>query len=167
MSYVIEGGREGKSRLGILAQAMNRYSMAALLRAGISEGDNCLDVGCGGGDMTYAIAEIIGRGGTVKGVDRDAAIIALNEEGLKEHNVPGVSFRAADVFDLEGLGIYDLVYSRFLLSHLAEPERALKVLYNVLKPGGRLVVEDLQFPGIFVIRLIMLLIHMSAGIPKW
>jgi SAM-dependent methyltransferase len=39
-------------------------------------------------------------------------------------------------------GSFDLVYCRFLLIHLPEPERALREMFRLLKPGGILVCED-------------------------
>jgi SAM-dependent methyltransferase len=42
---------------------------------------------------------------------------------------------------------YDLVFARYLLSHLPRPQRAVELMVRALRPGGRLVLEDVFFPG--------------------
>ena len=49
------------------------------------------------------------------------------------------------------LGAYDLVFSRFLLCHLQKPEVALQKMFAILKPGGHLVVVDIDLPSMFTI----------------
>ncbi len=149
MSYVIQGGQEGKARLSILGQAMNKYSLGVLLQAGLQPGSKCLDAGCGGGTMTYAMAEIAGPAGHVTGIDHDSEIISLNLQELDTVHSGNITFRQGEVYDLEESGVYDIVFARFLLSHLAEPVAAIARMIQALKPGGCLVTEDVHFSGHF------------------
>ena len=149
MSYTIQGGQEGKARLSILGQAMNRYSIEALQGAGLKQGSKCLDAGCGGGTMTYAMAEIAGPGGYVTGMDRDAEIIRLNMQELDATHIGGISFVQGEIYNLDGHEEYDIVYARFLLSHLTDPVLAITKMVRALKPGGQLVTEDVHFSGHF------------------
>ena len=63
--YVIRGGIEGRERLRVLGRVMHATSTALFARLGVCEGFSCLDVGCGGGDVTLALARLIGKGGRV------------------------------------------------------------------------------------------------------
>jgi 2-polyprenyl-3-methyl-5-hydroxy-6-metoxy-1,4-benzoquinol methylase len=142
--YVIDGGEQGKHRLNILGQAMNEYSMDALRKAGLSAGVSVLDAGCGGGTMTYYIAQNIGQTGHVTGIDYDGDIIELNRQELARIGVTNISFHQADIHDFNEKGQYDIVFSRYLLSHLHNPAAVIARLVDALKPGGMLVVEDIR-----------------------
>jgi ubiquinone/menaquinone biosynthesis C-methylase UbiE len=149
MSYVIEGGEEGKARLNILGQAMNSYSTGMLLKAGLKQGSKCLDAGCGGGTMTYAMAEIAGPSGRVTGIDHDAEIIRLNNAELNVLQPNNITFRHEEIYDITEVGEYDIIFARFLLSHLSNPSLAINKMMAALKQGGCLVTEDVHFSGHF------------------
>lgn len=63
--YVIRGGLEGRERLRILSRVMRPTTRSLLKRVGLGQGMACLDVGCGGGDVTFEIARMVGPGGRV------------------------------------------------------------------------------------------------------
>jgi SAM-dependent methyltransferase len=100
------------------------------------------DLGCGVGMVTALLAELVGPGGYVVGIDSSGAQLAqarrrLNGGGT---NVRFVEASATDTaLPPES---FDLVYCRFLLIHLPEPERALREMLTLLKPDGILVCED-------------------------
>jgi len=54
--YVIRGGVEGRERLQMLARVMRPMTLALLDRVDIPRQAVCLDVGCGGGDVTVELA---------------------------------------------------------------------------------------------------------------
>lgn len=149
MSYVIQGGQEGKARLNILGQAMNAYSMGVLLKAGLKPGSKCLDAGCGGGTMTYAIADIAGPSGYVTGIDHDAEIIRLNNTELSARQANNITYRHGEIYDITEVEEYDIIFARFLLSHLSNPALAISKMVAALKQGGYLVTEDVHFSGHF------------------
>ena len=100
------------------------------------------DFGCGVGMVTALLAELVGPEGHVVGIDASAAQLAQARERLQAGGT-NVSFVEASATDT-GLppGSFDLVYCRFLLLHLPEPERALREMCTLLKPNGILVCED-------------------------
>ena len=75
--YLIRGGIAGRERLRLLARVMRPASLALLERAGVTAGLRCLDVGCGGGDVTFDLASLVGITGHVVGVDLDATKVEL------------------------------------------------------------------------------------------
>jgi len=100
------------------------------------------DLGCGVGMVTTLLAELVGPTGQVVGVDFSGAQIAQARE-IVPPELSNITFVEASATDT-GLPRedFDLVYSRFLLIHLAEPDLALHEMYSLLKPNGVLVCED-------------------------
>lgn len=146
-SYIIQGGEEGRARLSILSQAMAPWTGGLLDRAGSWAGLSVLDAGCGGGDVSRDLAKRVGPGGRVVGVDGDAVKIAAAREAGA--GLANLAFHVGDATDPPG-GPFDVIYARFLLSHLTDVPTALKAFRTHLKPGGRMVIEDVDFGGHFV-----------------
>src|SRR5215213_1245354 len=130
--YVLRGGREGADRLRILNRVKWPSTEPLLEAAGLRAGMRCLDVGCGGGDVTLKMAAMVGPEGHVVGVDRDQSILQLARREAEE---------------LAEASTYHLVFARYLLSHLPRPQRAVEAMVRAARPGGRLVLEDVYFPG--------------------
>jgi len=147
--YLIRGGLEGRERLRVLGRVMRPTTLPLLERAGVGAGMRCLDVGCGGGDVTFDLASLVGLTGLAVGVDIDAAKVDLARGDAEQVAVTNVEFRVADVTEGLGEDEYDVVYARFVLTHLRDPEAAVAEMSRVLRPGGRLVVEDIDFRGSF------------------
>jgi SAM-dependent methyltransferase len=111
---------------------------------------SCLDVGCGGGDVAREFASRIGATGRVVGLDMDAAQLRIGRDEAAAHNIQTIEYRLADITDPPNdIGSFDIVYTRFLLCHLASPSEALSWMVGCLKPGGVLAVEDVDFSGHF------------------
>jgi SAM-dependent methyltransferase len=106
----------------------------------------CLDVGCGSGDVTLKMAAIVGAEGNVVGVDRDQSILRLASQEAERQGLP-VTFRRLAADELAEEAAYDLVFSRYLLSHLPRPQQAVEAMVRAVRAGGRLVLEDVFFPG--------------------
>lgn len=148
-TYVIRGGPEGRERLRVLSRVMWPTTSALLARAGVRRDARCLDIGCGGGDVTVALAEMVPSGHVV-GVDLDEAKLALARAEGAEAGLDNVEFRMGDVLQRESLGDrFDVIYMRFLLTHLTDPAGAVANAVAQLTPGGILVVEDIDFSGHF------------------
>lgn len=146
-SYIIRGGAEGRARLRILTQAMAPFTNAFLDAAGIPHGASILDVGCGGGDVTRELARRTGPHGRALGTDIDAVKIAIAREDAQ--GIDNVQFDVADILASPIEVPFDVIYARFLLSHLTDPARALSRMISFLKPGGMLLVEEVDFAGHF------------------
>jgi ubiquinone/menaquinone biosynthesis C-methylase UbiE len=147
--YMIRGGIEGRERLRVLARVMRPTTLPLLERAGVSAGMRCLDVGCGGGDVSFDLASIVGITGSVVGVDVDATKIDLARGDAEHEQITNVEFRVADLTDGIGGEEFDVVYVRFVLTHLADPTAAVEQMRGALRPGGRLVAEDIDYRGGF------------------
>jgi len=146
--YILASGIEAQQRLRLLARICRPSTLALLERAGLKEGDRCLDVGCGSGDVTIHIARCVGPTGRAIGIDFDEGIIRLAREEALGHRVQNVEFRHQRAENLHETG-YDLVYARFLLTHLGEPHHTLRAMVNAVRPGGVIVVEDVELSATF------------------
>jgi ubiquinone/menaquinone biosynthesis C-methylase UbiE len=145
--YVIRGGREGYDRLLLLARESWPATAALFSRAGIGAGMKCVDLGCGGGAVTFELARLVAPGGFVTGVDMDEVKLALARKAAVDRGVSNVEFLAGNVNDWGEPDAYDVVYARFLLQHLSEPVNLLRRMWAAVRPGGRVIVEDPDIDG--------------------
>src|SRR5262249_30595299 len=132
-AYALATGEAAAYRLGILQNLYGSGTRRVLLEAGIRRGMRVADFGCGVGTVTAQLAEIVGPEGHVVGIDASGAQLAQARSRLNGSGAY-VSFVEASATDT-GLPpeLFDLVYSRFLLIHLPDPERALREMWTLLK----------------------------------
>jgi 2-polyprenyl-3-methyl-5-hydroxy-6-metoxy-1,4-benzoquinol methylase len=152
--YVIRGGKEGYERLLLLARERWPDTAALFKRACLSPGMRCIDLGCGGGEVTLEIARLVDPGGSVTGVDMDEIKLGLARREAVRRGLGNVEFRLLDVGDWDEPGSYDVVYCRFLLQHLSQPVGLLRRMWAGVRPGGVLIVEDADFDGAQAVRLL-------------
>ena len=120
-----------------------------------------LDLGCGTGELTAALARRVGPRGRVIGVDPDPARL----EFARRNAPPGLDnlgFVQASGEELGPIadGTIDLVYSNYALHWVLDPPAVFDELRRVLRPGGRVVTE---FLGMFVALFTELLLLMPGG----
>jgi ubiquinone/menaquinone biosynthesis C-methylase UbiE len=149
MSYVIKGGQQGSDRLAVIADALRQTTAQLLDRAGSLAGATIVDAACGGGHVALELAERVGPRGHVFGFDLDAVKLDLAAALANERALSNITFMRADVLDAWPVDGVDLVYARFILTHLQQPETCLARAKAALRAGGRLVVEDIDIEGRF------------------
>ena len=116
--------------------------MRVLLDAGLRSGMQVADIGCGVGTVTSMIGEFVGQEGHVVGFDFSGAQLAQARSRLSAED-SHIRFVQANATDTEWPAeSFDMVYCRFLLMHLREPQQALAEMFRLLKPNGVLVCED-------------------------
>ena len=99
--------------------------------------------------MTLELARIVRTGGRAVGSDIDETKLDLARAEAKQLGIANVEFRLADASQGQSAPEFDVVYARFLLTHLADPAGTLAGMWQALLPGGMLVVEDIDFSGSF------------------
>lgn len=111
-------------------------------RMHLQVGHRVLDIGCGSGGDTLALAKLIGVAGTVHGVDYDAAMLALARQRCRAAPVTAaVSFHHANATALPWPDHYfDVSRSDRIFQHLLDPVHAFDEQLRVTRPGGRVVV---------------------------
>jgi ubiquinone/menaquinone biosynthesis C-methylase UbiE len=152
-SYVIRGGVAGYERLKLLSRVMRPITTALFDRVGIAPGMSCLDVGCGGGEVTFDLADRVGPGGTVVGVDLDDTKIGLARRDAGTRGMPQARFIVHDILAGGSAALpgapFQRIHARFLLSHLTRPAEAVASMVRLLAPGGALIVMDVDFSACF------------------
>jgi len=106
-------------------------SLVSLLN--VRAGEFILDLGCGTGHLTKAIAD---KGAHAVGIDSSAAMI---EQARKQY--PGITFLVADAKTFSFPNHFDAIFSNAALHWILEADQAVKQIAHSLKPGGRLIVE--------------------------
>jgi ubiquinone/menaquinone biosynthesis C-methylase UbiE len=147
--YVIQGGREGYDRLQVLARSRWPDTRDLFERVGVSPGMHCVDLGCGGGEVTFELARLVGPEGHVVGVDMDGVKLDLARRDAAARGLSNLELRAANVNEWDEPATYDLVYCRFLLEHLSRPAELLRRMWAAVRPGGTIAVEATDFDGEF------------------
>lgn len=147
--YVIRGGQLGYERLAVLARSWLPMTSALFDRIGVAPGMRCLDLGCGGGDVTRELARRVGPDGLVVGVDMDAVKLDLARQTATAQGLANVEFRELNVYEWAEMSAYDLVYCRFLLQHLSRPVDLLRSMWAAVRESGAIAVEDADFEGSF------------------
>lgn len=143
-TYVISGGKEGKSRLNIIANVLEPYTTELLLNAGIKNASSFLDAGCGGGNVTMLVTKLTDKKCKITGIDFDDSILKLAKEDAERESLYNIQYLHKNIYEIDFENEFDFVYTRFLLSHLKEPLEAIKKMKNAAKPGGKIIAEDIQ-----------------------
>ena len=117
---------------------------ALVVAAELRGGECVLDLGCGTGHSTLALAA---RAGRIVGLDLTDAMLAEARRLARERGLANASFERGDAEVLPYPDAsFDVVTSRVSAHHYARPERAVQEAARVLRPGGRLVVSDSVAP---------------------
>jgi ubiquinone/menaquinone biosynthesis C-methylase UbiE len=101
-------------------------------------GSSVLDIGCGFGDMSQAIARIVGPTGRVLGVDVAPRFIERAREDAQRAGLGNARFDVADAQVASFGETFDYAYSRFGTMFFANPVAALRNIRRALAPAGRI-----------------------------
>ncbi|MET3695891.1 ubiquinone/menaquinone biosynthesis C-methylase UbiE [Bacillus oleivorans] len=103
------------------------------------KGKTIVDIGCGGGIYTHALAEM--GAGKVTGIDFSEQMIAGAKENSKD--CPKVSFVIGNALDTKLPDChYDIVIERALIHHIDDIQTCFKEVHRLLKPGGTCIIQD-------------------------
>jgi len=122
----------------VLAVSIREFSDVAFDLCRPQPGERVLDVGCGLGETTRAVAELVGPTGEVVGIDAGERFVETATAEAAEAGAGNVSYLTGDVQVADmGTG-FDLAFSRFGTMFFANPVAALRNVRSSLRPGGRL-----------------------------
>lgn len=144
--YLMGRSSSEYKRLQSQAKFLEPITLRVMQQAGLKKGMNCLDVGCGTGDVMRLMGDIVTTSGSATGIDIDKNIGEEALSVLKALNNSNYSFHHFDITqnDLESKK-YDFVFARLLLIHMTDPVGIIKKLFNAVKPGGTLLIQDNDF----------------------
>src|SRR5882672_4013246 len=119
-----------------LDRSFQPIDVAVQARAAAAPDEHVVDVGCGCGGSTLALAERVGPRGSVLGVDVSAPMLARARE--RAASLPWVGFTEADATTHRFEPDADLLYSRFGVMFFDDPARAFANLRAALRNSGRM-----------------------------
>jgi SAM-dependent methyltransferase len=122
-----------RQRLALMSSLLDPIELAYITKLGVGPGWRCLELGCGNGSISQALAEQVAPTGQVVASDIDISYLGSLRASCLE-------VRRIDVFrdELEE-GAYDFVVARALLHHLTPAHKALERMVDAVKPGGVLL----------------------------
>lgn len=100
------------------------------------QGQRVLDIGCGGGILSDAMAR---AGGQVLGIDLATKALKVAQLHALEAQTPNVSYRevSAEALAAEAPGSFDVVTCMEMLEHVPDPASVVQACATLVKPGGR------------------------------
>jgi ubiquinone/menaquinone biosynthesis C-methylase UbiE len=112
---------------------------ALLKQADFKPGERVLDIGCGGGGTTIAIAKSVAPEGDVLGVDISPDLTTASTKRAADDGVSNIRFMCADAANVQLADApYDRLFSRFGSMFFSEPHEAFANLASLLRPGARI-----------------------------
>jgi SAM-dependent methyltransferase len=129
---------ENRGRDVVFSRLLERY----LARLGLGN-ERVLEVGCGTGVVTRAIAEFKGFAGEVIGIDHSPVFIETARGLAAGAGLTELTYRTGDAHALPFEDrSFDVAIAHTVISHVTDPDRMLAEMARVLRPGGTAVVFD-------------------------
>ena len=107
-------------------------------------GDAILDLGCGTGELSAYLAELVGQQGKVVAVDPDIGRVRVAQESHK--GVKNLTFHEGSTANFPGISseTYDIIFSYAVLHWVPDKKEAFENLFRSLRPGGKICLSYLD-----------------------
>ena len=139
--YVFQNSQHDTEQIRLLAieDEFDPDSCRRLSQIGIAAGWSALEIGAGMGSMMSWMAAQVGAKGKVVAVDIDTRFIETT-------NLSNVEVQCLDVAkDKLSTSCFDVCHARYVLLHICDWQQAIDNIWQSLKPGGWLVIEEPDF----------------------
>ncbi|MGD9906470.1 MAG: trans-aconitate 2-methyltransferase [Vicinamibacterales bacterium] len=133
-AYVCGHAPREFDRLEVQGRLYEAVTRRLLVRAGIDAGQQVIDLGCGGGDVSRLAAAAVGAAGSVVGVDRSREAVAAARVRLAD--LPQVRVVVGELDTWAPEAPVDAVVGRFVLMHQRDPVALLARARRWVRPGG-------------------------------
>lgn len=141
-AYALGHSEHELERLSCQGKAFEPFTRQLLAQAGVNSGMRVLDVGSGAGDSSFLVAELVGRGGEVIGVDREPTVVEWATARGRSRRVENVQFLLGDPVAMEFTEKFDAVVGRLVLMYYPDPIDAVSRLAGHLRPGGLIIFQE-------------------------
>jgi SAM-dependent methyltransferase len=144
-AYILGTASIELQRLGLQNRIWSEVTEALWNVAGFGQGQRLLELGCGPGFSSLALAKRTGATGGVLGWDRSAQFLEHLQSRAAAEDMPWIDTFHGDVrpdLDPSLQDCFDGVYARWLVCWMDRPEDAIQLAAQALRPGGKLVLHD-------------------------
>ncbi len=134
--YALGRSLQEYARLARQAEIMKPMTKRLFAEAGVRPGMRVLDLGSGAGDVAMLLAEIVGPGGEVIGLDLDHDAMQHAGERAAAAQFDNIKFVHSDFAHYSPEAPLDAIVGRLVLMYQTDPAAALAKLTQHLQPGG-------------------------------
>jgi SAM-dependent methyltransferase len=124
------------------AELLRPLTERLIRAAGIGPGMHVLDIGCGMGDVSFLVSDIVGPEGSVLGVDLDGTALKFANQRRAARGIANVVFREGDARSVGSERLFDAAVGRFVLMYMSDPTAALRLVADRVRPGGILAFHE-------------------------
>ena len=144
--YVFGQAEKEIYRLEHQSHLWDPLTLQVLQAAGITEGMRVLDLGCGPGDVSLMLAQLVGANGSVCGVDQNASFLQHAQTRAQQAGLVQISFLTGrlpeDLPQLFAHQQFDAVVGRAILHFVPDLRKLLQAIREILRPGGLLIFHE-------------------------
>jgi SAM-dependent methyltransferase len=143
--YLLTGDDEDLKRLLVISDVMRESTRTALRKAGVGAGASVIECGCGPVGALLVLAELVGPGGSVVGIDMNESAVERARSVVDALGLGNVRLVVGDVSQLDATalgGPFDLAFTRLFLVHQPDPAAVLRQIAGILAPGGVIVAQE-------------------------
>lgn len=134
--YVLGHSPQEYARLARQAEILKPMTQRLFAEAGIQPGMRVVDLGSGAGDICLLLAEMVGPGGSVIGLDLDPDAVAHARQRVAAVGISNITFVHSDFAHFVPDAPLDAIVGRLVLMYQQDPAAALTKLTQYLRPGG-------------------------------
>ena len=138
-SYALSIGKKAHKALSFQADFMEEQTKKHLQKAQIKPNSFILEVGCGTG-VNLKLLSKHAQNGHVLAMDINSEQLEVAKKTAEK--LANITFMQGDVMDFSLPNPVDVMYGRLVLMHLTNPKMALRNMFNNLKPGGTLLLQE-------------------------
>jgi SAM-dependent methyltransferase len=147
--YILGVNQTELERLEFQHNVWRKVTDSFLERINIQKGWKCLDVGAGPGFVSMDLRKQVGEDGEVTALEPSELYLDYFKEQCKKKNLKNIKFIQGNLEDVNLKDeYYDLIFLRWVIDFVPEPEKFLLKLLGALKKGGVIAIEDYNYEGI-------------------
>lgn len=144
VEYALGHSSRELDRLSFQGTVFAPYTRQLLTEAGLTEGMRVLDVGSGGGDVSFLAADLVGPHGYVLGVDRSPAAVERATARATRRNLSNIAFEVGDPASMHFDRPFDAIIGRFVLMYQDDPATSLKNMMRYLREDGLVAFQEVD-----------------------
>lgn len=145
--YILGHHSDELQRLIHQSRYLGELTEDILHKAGLEPGMSVLDVGCGAGDVSFLAAKLVGRAGSVIGIDRSSEAVALARQRAEDVGFQNLKFEQADLEQFSPNLQVDALIGRLVLLYMRDPAGSLRGWSKAVRRGGIVAFHEMVMSG--------------------